>query len=278
MLHTSNSMRGLVKKLMFSVAIMLAAFGCRAQSLEPTCTIAGRFEQVVLDNLGNLYGVRGSEVLRYDAKCTQLYRHSDLMMGRIDHIDASNPLKILLFYRDFSKVMFLDNTLTPTQGSIDLRPLGLSLATQACTSFDNGMWVFDAVSYRLVRFNQNMHLTNEVPNIDLITGSRINPTAMMESADRLFVYDPKAGLFIFDVFGTFIRSLPHTGADQFIAYGELLMFRHGNRVEAIELDRLQESTFELGAVNVAGFDALKGVMAVIEPLNVQRYKLQRSQD
>lgn len=263
----------LINRLTKAALLLLAPTLVLGQSLAPSCAIVGRFEQVVIDNLGNLYGVRGSEVLRFDAKCAQLYRHSDLMMGRIDHIDASNPLKILLFYRDFSKVVFLDNTLTPTQGSIDLRPLGLSLAAQACTSFDNGMWVFDAVSYRLVRFNQHMQVSNEVPNIDLITGSRINPMAMMESADRLYVYDAKVGLFIFDVFGTFMRSLPHTGADQFIAYGDLLMFRHGNRVEAIDLDRLHESAFELGTESVTGFDARKGVLAVINPLQVQRYRL-----
>jgi len=256
------------------MALSVGLSGARAQTVTEQCTVRGDYHEAVLDNLGNLYAVRGSEVFRFDAKCQQMYRYSDLMAGRVDHIDASNPLKILLFYRDFSKVIFLDNTLTPSgAGIIDLRNLGLSLATLACTSFDNGMWVYDAVNYRLVRFDQSMSQTSEVTGLDLIIGRRINPVHMAESADRLFIYDPDAGLFIFDVFGSYLRSLPTTGAQQFVAYGDLMMFRTRNQVQTFDLERLTEGTFNLSVEQIKWFDARKGQMAVTDFLGTTTYKL-----
>jgi hypothetical protein len=256
------------------MTIAMAISGAQAQTVTEQCAIRGDYHRAVLDNLGNLYTVRGSEVLRFDARCQQMYRYSDLMAGKVDHIDASNPLKILLFYRDFSKVIFLDNTLTPSgAGVIDLRNLGLSLATLACTSFDNGMWVYDAVNYRLVRFNQSMGQTSEVTGIDLIIGRRISPVHMAESADHLFLYDPDAGLFIFDVFGSYLRSLPTTGAEQFVAYGDLMMFRTRNHVHTFDLERLTEGGFDLSGEQVKWFDARKGQMAVTDFLGTTSYKL-----
>ena len=72
------------------------------------------------DNLGNAYLIKGHEIFKYLPNGKLFNRYSNLMLGNITSVDATNPLKLLLFYRDFSKIQFLDNQLAENRGVISL--------------------------------------------------------------------------------------------------------------------------------------------------------------
>ncbi|MCB9185111.1 MAG: hypothetical protein H6601_00020 [Flavobacteriales bacterium] len=185
-----------------------------AQELKLEKTIAGEFDFLTTDHIGRMYVARGHELFLYSKEGDLMYQYSDLSRGQITHLDTRNPLKLLLFYPGYSQIAFLDNTLSLTRDIVQLSQLQLELAQLACTSFDNGFWVYDPVSFRLIRFDQGLNITNEVANINQLVGADLNPNQMLEEDSWLYMNDPDHGVFVFDSFGTFTKLIPIPGAER----------------------------------------------------------------
>ncbi|MBL0031905.1 MAG: hypothetical protein IPP27_06880 [Bacteroidetes bacterium] len=63
-------------------------------------------------------------------------------LGSIRSIDASNPMKILMFYPDFAQLVVLNNKLAE-QSSINLRASEINQPIVACGSENGGYWIYD---------------------------------------------------------------------------------------------------------------------------------------
>ncbi len=68
--------------------------------------------------------------------------------GKIYSIDASNPLKILVYFRDFATIVVLDRLLT-VRNTIDLRKQNIYQAQAVATSYDGNIWVYDELESKL---------------------------------------------------------------------------------------------------------------------------------
>lgn len=183
-----------------------------AQTLRPEARIEGRFDDMTTDNIGQIYLTRGNEVFLYNLNGEMMYQFSDFSYGRIGSIDTRNPMKVTVFYPDFSRIAFLDNTLSKNRDqSLRLDRLQLNLVQLVCTSFDNGFWVYDPVNFRLLRFDQHMNVTNEIGPVNQLVGVSLDPTHMAEDGDWLYLNDPAQGIFRFDIFGTYSKMIPVKG-------------------------------------------------------------------
>jgi hypothetical protein len=183
-----------------------------AQGLQLQHRIEGAFASMTTDNLGQVYVTQGAELFLYKRSGELSYRYSDLSYGRIGSVDTRNPMKVQVFYPDFSRIVFLDNTMSKNrEQSLRLDQLQLSLVHLVCTSFDNGIWVYDPVNFRLLRFDQHMNVTNSIENVNQLVGASLDPTIMVEEGDWLYLNDPEQGIFRFDVFGTYSKMIPTTG-------------------------------------------------------------------
>ncbi|MCF8464795.1 MAG: hypothetical protein K9G41_08135 [Flavobacteriales bacterium] len=202
-----------MKRIIFGIFMSLQ-FGALAQDLKLTNTIKGEFDFMTSDHIGRLYLAKGHELFVYYADGQLKYQYSDLSRGVITHLDTRNPMKLLLFYPGYSQIALLDNTLSRTRENINLNDLGLALATLACASFDNGFWVYDPVSFQLLRYDQGLKITNEISNVNQLVGSEINPNQMVEFENWLYLNDPDHGVFVFDSFGTYSKLIPIKGAER----------------------------------------------------------------
>jgi hypothetical protein len=204
-------MKGIVFIIVF---FRLVNIGC-AQELRLSKVIEGAFDVMTTDHIGRLYLAKSHELFLYSAEGELMYQFSDLSRGDIVHLDASNPMKILLFYPEYSQVTFLDNTLSKTRDYVDFAhlDLDLELAQLACASFDNGFWVYDPIDFSLVRFDQGLNVTNEVANVNQLVGAEISPTQIVETNNWLYLNDPIHGIFVFDSFGTYSKLIPIPKAD-----------------------------------------------------------------
>lgn len=195
-----------------TVVLMLAQLWASAQGLQPQSRITGRFDSMTTDHLGQVYATRGGEIMLYSKEGRLLYRYSDLSYGRIGAIDTRNPMKVMVFYPDFSRITFLDNTLSKNrEQSLRLDRINLSMVQLVCTSFDNGFWAYDPVYFRLLRFDQHMNVTNSIENVNQVVGANINPDILLEEGDWLYLNDPENGVFRFDIFGTYSKLIPVKG-------------------------------------------------------------------
>jgi hypothetical protein len=64
------------------------------------------------DNLQNIYLYHGNSIRKYSPQGQLLYNYSDKSYGAITSVDVNDPLKMLVFYKDFPEIVLLDNTLS----------------------------------------------------------------------------------------------------------------------------------------------------------------------
>lgn len=210
-----------------------------------TNTIKGEFSLMNTDHIGKLYLTQRHELLMYSKDGALMYRFSDLSRGEITQLDTRNPLKLLVFYPGYSQIAFLDNTLSHTRENVQLSKLGLELAQLACSSYDNGFWVYDPVSFRLIRFDQGLNMTNEIFNVNQLVGGDLDPDQMLEFDSWLYMNDPKQGIFVFDSFGTYSKLIPILGADRIHVRENGIFLQIGNRLLKYDPLNFEQTEIEL---------------------------------
>lgn len=104
-----------------------------------------------IDNFGSLYYTVGNTF--YKKEPHQNYNYSNVQLGSITSIDAFNPLKINVFYKNFNTVLILDNRLSEIF-KIDFNSIQpYKNITHISTGADNTLWIFDQNSQQLELFD-----------------------------------------------------------------------------------------------------------------------------
>ena len=64
------------------------------------------------DQFGYYYEISDTQIKKYTEKGEVYRTYSNNVLGVIAHVDVSNPYKILVYFRDFTKILILDNFLS----------------------------------------------------------------------------------------------------------------------------------------------------------------------
>src|ERR1700760_1713916 len=133
-----------------------------AGSFALTQTIAQDIVGFDVDNFGNIYLINtDNQLKKLGPKGDSLAVFNDVRRyGKIFSIDVTNPLKILIYYRDFTTVIELDRFLNIIN-TIDLRPLNILQAKAVGLAYDNNVWVFDELDARLKRIGDDGTLVDQ---------------------------------------------------------------------------------------------------------------------
>jgi len=198
-------------------------------------SIKGPVDFINVDNLGNLYIVNDNKLIKLDNNGNVLYNYESPIDGDITLADVTNSMKILLFYKDFARIKYLDNTLSVKGNYIALQDLSLDLCSMACSSYQNSVWIFDPISYQLYRINEYLQITQSSGNIIQLTGHTINPTFMAEYDNALYVSDKDKGIIIFDLYGGYIKTLPFKNINNFQFYDNKLIYNCGDTLKSLDL-------------------------------------------
>jgi len=198
-------------------------------------TIEGTFDFINVDNLGNLYIINDNKITKYDNNGNLLYNYVSPIDGDITLADVSNSMKILLFYKDFARIKYLDNALSVKGNYIALQDLSLDLASMACSSYENSVWVFDPISYQLYRINEYLQITQTSGNVIQLTGHTINPTFMAEYDNTLYISDKETGILIFDRYGGYIKTYPFKNINNFQFYDNKIIYNCGDTLKSLDL-------------------------------------------
>lgn len=205
-----------MKHPLFAAAFLIAApMFAQETGTASGHTIEGHFDAFTTDELGNVYALRGDELVLYDAKGRTWLRNSLKTFGRISAIDAFYSLKPMVHAREQGQLAVLDNTLAVQGHVINLPRSGYPQAVLACMSVQNSFWLFDQREMALLRVDGQLKPMANTGRLDQLLGYAPEPVAMQEHDSRLFVNSPAHGVLVFDLFGTFVKQLPITGAHGF---------------------------------------------------------------
>jgi len=156
------------------------------------------------DPIGNIYLVRDENFLvKYNAQGDSLAVFNDVTFGSITSIDATNPLRILVFYADFGRIKILDNILS-LKNELDLTKLGLFNVPAVANSQDGTIWVFDP-SGQLLKIDDRLEIKHSYPLRNMLDFA-VSPSHLVERDRILYMTDTAQGILQFDRFG-FYRTV-----------------------------------------------------------------------
>ena len=178
-----------------------------------------------VDNLGNIYILNvDNRLTKHDKDGKLLFEHYDKQLGIVDAIDVSNPLQILVYYKDYGHIMYLDNTLAPIQ-TFDLNSDKYFGIETVCQSNDNHIWVVDPTIQRIIKLDKNLNSVYETNNFGDLGLKNSEILKMRENGNYLVALHKTNGFLIFDNFGQFIKKIPSYSAIDFQFDGKALIYK-----------------------------------------------------
>ena len=183
-----------------------------------------------VDNLGNIY------VLSKDNRLKKMSPQGDSLAvfndvrryGQIASIDATNPLKILVFYREFTTIIELDRFLNIVN-IIDLRKLNILQVKAIGLGYDNNVWVFDELDAILKRVGDDGSLVDQTTDFRQLFDSVPDPAVIRDQGGLVYLYDPARGVYIFDHYGTLKTRLDLRGWQDFDVIDKNMLGHDGRR-------------------------------------------------
>jgi hypothetical protein len=210
-------------------------------------TLKAKTDFFAADNLGNVYVVHGEELQKFLSSGKPFARYSNLKLGAITSIDVTNPLKILLYYRDFQQVVFLDNQLSVNSSQVQLEQLGLEQTYLACASANNSFWIYNRQNNELVRFNEQNKRVAATGNLKQMLDSDLRPEHMLEHNGFLYLTSPPHGIFVFDMFGAFTKLIPLKDVREFQVAEDLIYYRRDSVLCSYDQLKFEEACMPLSA-------------------------------
>jgi hypothetical protein len=170
---------------------------------------------ITSDYLGNVYAINDNEIAKYSSTGSLISSFSDKNAGTITSVDASNPLRVQVFYQDFGQIIYLDDVLSVIGSRISLLEQGLDQATLSCSSWDDGIWLYDPQDFELKRLGNDLRLSHQSGNVNQLVGIEANPNFIIEKNNFVYLNNPLTGILVFDQFGTYYKTLPVIGIERF---------------------------------------------------------------
>jgi len=206
-------------------------------------TVDGDF--IRSDELGNVFLVNDNQLVKYNSTGAVMHTYSNLYSGNISFVDTHDPFKILVYYRAFGQVEFLDQSLSLASSTISLTMLNLSLATLVCSSYQGAFWVYDPINFELVRVSQALEINERSGNLQQVTGFTPDPNYMLERDNYLYLNDPVNGIMIFDKYGSYYKTIPVKGLTSFQVFNRKLIYIEGDDISIYDTRLNEVSTTTL---------------------------------
>ena len=182
---------------------------------------------VEIDGFGNIYVINNNEIVKYNATGALQKKFSTKRYGKIDFVDAMNPLKVLVYYKDFQQIMFLDNQLTESSNMISIETLGYEQTSLVCSSSNNSFWLYDKQNNELSRFDSELKSLVKTGNLKRILDIDIKPNFMQEHNNYIYLNCPNEGVLVFDIYGTFYKTIPLKKLKEFnVVNGDVFYFEN----------------------------------------------------
>lgn len=182
---------------------------------------------IEIDNLENIYAVKGSELIKYNSSGELLYRYSNKLNGVISSLDATNPLRIILFYNESNTLAFLNQQLSLISDPVNIFEVS-NIEASAAGASNQGFWVFCIDRQSLMQFNSKVESIQESQNLSAwIKGDNVH--FIREQNQKLYLGLSRRVL-IFDVFGSYLTTL-HFEESQFLKMmGDKFSYMKGQNV------------------------------------------------
>lgn len=158
---------------------------------------------VSIDGFGAQYYI--NDEVFYKTNSTETISYNNLQLGNLETVDAFNPLKINLFYKDFNTVVILDNRLAEIF-KIDFNSLTkYKNITHVSTGHDNTLWLFNQDTQQLELYDYKTN-TNRIYTLPIQ-----EQVLDLDSNYNMCWLLTKTYLYVYNYFGSLVKKIKHDG-------------------------------------------------------------------
>ena len=187
--------------------------------------------QIEIDQYGYFYIIDQDNLIKYDSEGHTLYRYSNKLLGNIDQIDISNPLRPLLFYKDQGLIIVLDNTLSQQKEPISLNELGLyQTSCIANSNFDNGIWLYDIDVNEIIKINHLSQVNYRSGNLSVLIPNIEFPILNLKEKNRKLYVVTRNKIFVMDQFGSLLSVITLSAEKGLIIKEKNIITYDGNAI------------------------------------------------
>jgi hypothetical protein len=231
-----------MKKYLLITLLILPAAALLAQAdtaLTLVRVLPGDYVDFTVDNLGNIFLLdKTNQLIKRSPEGDSIAVYSNApKFGNLHSIDASNPMKVLLYYRDFGTIVVLDRLLN-VRSTIDLRKLNILQARAICQSYDNAAWVYDEAEAKLKRVGDDGTILDQTGDFRGQLEEAPSPSVIVDNDRMVYLYDSAKGVLAFDYYGTLKNKIAFLGWQDFQVVGKYIVGRKGVVLERYQLSTL----------------------------------------
>lgn len=195
---------------------------------------------ISIDNFDTSYFVNHNVFYKKDG--TKTITYNNLQLGNLESVNAFNPLKINLFYKDFNTVIILDNRLAEIF-KIDFNTLqNYKNITHLSTGFDNTLWIFNQNIQQLELFDYKTRTTRvktlPVQSQVLDIKSNYNNCWLLT----------KNYLYVYNYFGSLIQKIKNDGFTNISESNENIILKKEEN-----LFFLKKGTIQITPISIPNF-------------------------
>ncbi len=207
---------------------------------------AGSFSSFAVDNLGNLYLITTENQLKkLNVKGDSMGVYNDVKKhGKLYAINAVNPLKTLLFFKDYRTIVVLDRLLDAVN-IIDLRSQHILQVRAIAPSYDNNIWVFDEQQSILKKIGEDGRVLTETSDLRIALGVAPIPLEIFDQNGFVYLYDPVNGMFVFDYYGSLKTKIALINWQNIQVLGNTIVGTVGNKLMSYTMGTLELKETEL---------------------------------
>ena len=236
-------------KTFITIFYLCASTLCQAQDtsyFKAAGRIDGAYTDFTVDNLGNYYLLsKNNQLKKLNSKGDSVGVFNEVRRyGKLYSIDVTNPLKCLLYYRNFSTVVVLDRFLN-TVNTIDLRRQNIFQVKAIAQSYDNQIWLYDEQNNKLKKIGDDGSVLMQTPDLRTIFDEVPSPVSLTDQDGYVYLYDPEKGLYVFDIYGTFKTKVSYTGLTDVTVIGKTFAGRRNGSLLTYTLGTLSERSVPL---------------------------------
>ncbi|MGE0089032.1 MAG: hypothetical protein AB7S50_06095 [Bacteroidales bacterium] len=197
-------------------------------------------ELINTDHLGNIYTVNNITLTRFSALQNTIQSYSNNLLGGIHSIDVTDPFRIIIFYKEFNTLVFLNSELAELRSAINLSDLGYYNVIAVGTAANGGFWIYEKELGQIIYIDNNLKTAHKSSILfDLIESSSQESCQIVEKNDFIYLGVAGQGIFQFDNYGTFMKNYPILDFLDFQVVGNNISFFNG-----IELTIYNTQTYE----------------------------------
>ena len=208
--------------------------------------IPGSYSYLDVDVLDNIYLItEKNQLKKIRANGDSLAVFNDVKKyGNPTLLDVSNPLKVLLYYKNFSTVIILDRFLA-VRNTINFRNQNIFKVKTLATSYDNNIWIFDEQNVSLKKINDEGKVLSETLDLRQLFDTVPSPGQITDKNNFVYLYDENRGFYIFDYYGSFKNNLPFLNWKHIAVYGNKIMGFKGDTFYSYEINSLNLKSYKL---------------------------------